>query len=123
MSDKDMQIREAVRSELEQAIQQSVEGAENVRVETFGSTVSGLAGTFENNPFFFFFFLLPFLSFSYLFSWLSPFTSESLLTKKRTFLETNLIAGLIIENPDCIYLHIFDFFLTATSKTAIVSTR
>eukprot|EP00729_Bicosta_minor_P004343 gene4343-4037_t len=44
MSDKDMQIREAVRSELEQAIQQSVEGAENVRVETFGSTVSGLAG-------------------------------------------------------------------------------
>ena len=65
MSDKDMQIREAVRSELEQAIQQSVEGAENVRVETFGSTVSGLAGTFENNSFFFFssffFLLLPFL--------------------------------------------------------------
>ena len=67
MSDKDMQIREAVRSELEQAIQQSVEGAENVRVETFGSTVSGLAGTFENNPFFFFFFFclfFPSLTFS-----------------------------------------------------------
>ena len=45
MSSEDIKIREQVRARLEERIQNNIDGAGDVCVATFGSTVSGLAGT------------------------------------------------------------------------------